>query len=220
MIKYVIFDMDGTLIDTEPLYEQSWRETGNKYGVYDAGDMYADFVCGRSLENARLALKDRYGKDFDTDGFIDTRMNRYRELIKSELKVKAGCRDILEFLKKHSISCAVATSTFTDLAIENLERVDILKYFSAIVTSSMVEHGKPAPDIFIEAGKRICAVTDQSIVCEDSYSGISAAYNAGMKPVFIPDRHLPNEETNRLAYATLNSLFDVIDLIKKENNIQ
>ena len=104
--------------------------------------------------------------------------------------------------------------------MSNLERTGISDYFSAVVTSAMVERGKPHPDIFLEAGRRIGADADSCIVCEDSYSGIAAAFAAGMKPVFIPDRLPPNEETDRKAYKTLDNLLDLVELIKKENNFK
>ena len=216
MIRYVLFDMDGTLLDTEPLYEQSWIEAGEKYGV-DVGDMYATLVCGRPVESAKYALWDRFGKDFDAEGLVSYRMERYRELTATDLRLKRGCIEILEFLREQSIPCALATSTLTDLAIKNLKRTGISDCFSAVVTSAMVERGKPYPDIFLEAGRRIGADAKSCIVCEDSYSGIAAAHAAGMIPIFIPDRQPPNEDTDRMAYKTLESLFDVIELIKKEN---
>ena len=210
--------MDGTLLDTEPLYEQSWVEAGERYGV-DVADMYASLICGRPVESAKYELWARYGRDFDAEGLVSYRMERYRELTKTELKLKGGCIEILDFLKRESIPCALATSTLTDLALANLKRTGISDYFSAVVTSAMVKRGKPFPDIFIEAGNRIGADAKKCIVCEDSYSGIAAAYAAGMKPVFIPDRQAPNSETDKMSYRTLNSLVDVIELIKKENNI-
>ena len=218
MIKYVLFDMDGTLLDTEPLYEQSWIEAGRRYGV-EVGDMYATLVCGRPVESAKYALWDRFGKDFDAESVVSYRMARYRELAQKDLKLKAGCVEILEFLREQDIPCALATSTLTDLALANLKRTGIADYFDAVVTSAMVERGKPYPDIFLEAGKRIGADAESCIVCEDSYSGIAAAHAAGMKPVFIPDRQPPNGDTEDMAYKTLENLFEVIELIKKENKI-
>ena len=218
MIKYVIFDMDGTLIDTEPFYEQSWNETGKRWGV-DIRDMYAEYVCGRPLESIKVTLKERFGENFDSDGFMSERMTLYTQLAKKGLELKAGCREILDFLREHGIPCAVATSTVSDLTYSNLDRVNIRRFFDAVVTGDMVKNGKPSPDIFLEAGRRIGAEAGECIVCEDSYSGIEAASNAKMKPVFIPDRRIPTEETDRLAYATVSSLFEVIELIKKENKI-
>ena len=218
MIKYVIFDMDGTLIDTEPFYEQSWNETGKRWGV-EVRDMYAEYVCGRSIENVKNTLKERFGENFDSEGFMSERMTLYAQLAEKGLALKVGCREILDFLREHGIPCAVATSTVSDLTYSNLDRVNIRQFFDAVVTGDMVKNGKPSPDIFLEAGRRIGAEAGECIVCEDSYSGIEAASNAKMKPVFIPDRRIPTEETDRLAYATVSSLFEVIELIKKENKI-
>ncbi len=219
MVKYVIFDMDGTLLDTEPIYEYAWNETGRKWGLYDIGEMYAELICGRTIESSKSALKQRYGEDFDAEGFMSERMALYGELVKTQLKLKAGCTEVLDFLKEHNIPCAIATSTASDLTYSNLEKMKIGHYFDAVVTGSMVKNGKPAPDIFFEAGNRIGAVAGQCIVCEDSYSGVEAACRAGMRAVFIPDRQPSNDKTEHNAYATVKDLFEVIEIIKKENNI-
>ncbi len=219
MVKYVIFDMDGTLLDTEPVYEYAWNETGKKWGLYDIGEMYAELICGRTVESSKSALKQRYGEDFDAEGFMNERMALYAELVKTQLKLKAGCIEVLNFLKEHNIPCAIATSTASDLTYSNLKRMELSHYFDAVVTGSMVQNGKPAPDIFFEAGKRIGAVAEQCVVCEDSYSGVEAAYSAGMRAIFIPDRQPPNDKTEHIAYATVKDLFEVIEIIKKENKI-
>ena len=221
MIKYVIFDMDGTLLDTEPIYMGSWVETGVKWGL-DRKIMegvYIPLICGRSVESSKRVLKDHFGEDFDSEGFMKERMALYSEITSKELRLKKGCRELLDFLKEQGIPMAVATSTVPEITSKNLKRMGLVDYFDAIVTSTMVEHGKPAPDIFIEAGRRINANSSECAVCEDSYSGIFAAHAAGMMPILIPDLLKPTRETDDVTYATLDSLLEVIELIKKENKL-
>ena len=139
--------------------------------------------------------------------------------MEEELPLKPGCVEILDFLKENGIKMALATSTNKEMAHENLKRVGLYDYFEAIVTGDMIKRGKPNPDIFILAGKLIGADPSQTIVCEDSYTGIIGADKAGMKPFFVIDQLEPSEEIIPLTYAIGNSLFDVIEQIKKENNI-
>ncbi len=218
MINYVIFDMDGTLLDTEKLFQKSWNDVGVKWGLEGIEDMYRSII-GRSVDTIIQMLEEKYGPQTDCYGFFRARTENFKELISKEIPIKKGCMELLRFLKEHNIPMALATSTPLYMTESNLAKTGIGEYLDAVVTADMVENGKPAPDIFIEAGRRIGAKAHECLVCEDSYNGIRAAYAAGMKPVMIPDILQPTSEIKQILYATVDSLLDVIELIKKENKI-
>ena len=218
MINYVIFDMDGTLFDTEKLYRKTWIEIGEKWGFENIGELYPQ-VVGRSRELIIELLKEVYGEDHDYTAFFAERTEYFRRLTEKEIPLKSGCFEILEFLKENNIPCAVATSTKDPIASANLKRAGVYEYFDAIVTGDMIERGKPFPDIFLKAGEMLGADANTTAVCEDSYTGITGAHKAGMKPLMIIDLLEPTDEIRQITYAINDTLFDVIDLIKKENNI-
>lgn len=218
MINYVIFDMDGTLFDTERLYKKAWIKASVKWGLSDPEGFYP-CVVGVSRAGIIEIMKNTYGADIDYLRFLEQRDEYLKELTAKSVPLKAGCVEILSFLKKNGIRIALATSTRGDTARSNLKRTDIYEYFDAIVSGDMVENGKPAPDIFIKAGELIGADPQQTLICEDSFSGIIGAYSAKMKPVMVIDQLEPTDEIAKLTYAIGNSLFDVMELIKKENKL-
>ena len=219
MINYVIFDMDGTLFDTEKLYRKTWVEIGEEWGFNGIAELYPR-VVGRSRELIIEMMKELYGDQHDYVEFFRQRTDYFRRLTAEHIPLKAGCVEILDFLKDHRIPCAVATSTKDPIASENLKKAGVYHYFDAVVAGDAVKNGKPFPDIFEEAAKRIGADADRTAVCEDSYNGIIAAHAAKMKPVMVIDMLEPTDEIAPLTYAITDTLFEVIDLIKKENNIQ
>ena len=218
MINYVIFDMDGTLLDTEPIFEKAWNEIGEKWGLRDIDKLYCKIV-DRSRDTIIKLLEDTYGKEVDCKGYYAERMERAGELFEGDIPLKKGTLEILKFLRKEKIAVAVATSTVMHIAEKNLKKTGLWDYIDIVVTSEMVENGKPAPDIFLEAVRHIGAKKEECIVCEDSYNGIKAANASGMRPIMILDMLPPTDETDRLVYKTCTDLFEVMELIKKENKI-
>lgn len=219
MIKYAIFDMDGTLFDTEEMFRRSWIITSKKYGLENADEVY-EGVAGASIDTAKRLLVKNYGDRVNPELFFKERTDCTLEMFEKEgIPIKKGCIELLQFLREQQIPAVIATSTPMYITSKNVNRAGVREYFSDIVTAEMVQHGKPAPDIFLEAGKRIGADPKETFVAEDSVNGVRGAYAAGMKPIMVFDRQYPDAETKKLIWSECESLLDIIDIIKRENNI-
>ena len=218
MIKHVIFDMDGTLLNTEIIFKSTWLLAAKEWGMDDAPEFYKE-VAGRNSTKIREIFHEHYGDRYDFEKFFLERNMRFLDVIKRDgVPVKEGCFELLEYLKSEGIPCALATSTPMKLVEHNMSVTGIGKYMDAIVTGDMVENGKPSPDIFIEAGRRIGADPKECAVIEDSYNGLRGASAAGMIPIMIIDEMLPNDEIMNITRAQCNTLYEVLECIKKINS--
>jgi HAD superfamily hydrolase (TIGR01509 family) len=219
MIKYVVFDKDGTLIDTEQFFFKSWVVVGEKWGLEGMEESYFPHIAGKSILLGIEYLKNTYGEGLDAEGFMAERLAMVREMLSGDIPFKSGCFELLDFLREQGIKIAIATSTTSDIAVPNIERIGLGAKVDAVVCGDEVKNGKPYPDIFVEAGKRIGADPAETIVVGDSSFDMIGGYRAGMRPVMVIDHNPPSEEAEPLCYAVYNNLFDIIELIKKENNI-
>ena len=205
--------MDGTLLDTEKLFRRSWIEISEEYGLSDAESFY-EFVAGRPAEVLKQKFAETYGDSIDYDEFISIRRKRFSSYIEKDVPLKPYCIEILEYLKEQGVKIALATSTTLDLAKRNLEFAGIYKYFDAIVTGDDIVNGKPAPDIFLLAAKKISAVKEECVIVEDTYNGLRGAYASGIRGIMVIDGQPPNEETHKITVAECQNLYEVYEFIK------
>ena len=147
------------------------------------------------------------------------RLALVNELLGGDISFKSGCIELLDFLREQAIKIGIATSTAEDIAKPNVIRLGLADRVDAVVYGNEVKHGKPNPDIFLEAGRRIGADPKETLVVGDSSFDIIGGHRAGMIPCMVIDHNPPSEEAAPLCYAVYYSLFEVIDLIKKENEI-
>lgn len=215
MIKAVIFDMDGLMIDTERLLVKYWLEAAHQYGY----PMKKEHILGIRSLSAKYAipkLQAEIGDDFDYYKVRTLRLKLMNEHIeKYGLDEKPGLGELLDYLKEHQYLTAVATATDPERTQRYLGSLDRLKYFDQIVCASMVENGKPAPDIYIEAAARLHVPPAECMALEDSPNGILSAFRAGMHPVLVPDLTQPDEDTRKLLYGCVDHLSKVIELLEK-----
>jgi HAD superfamily hydrolase (TIGR01509 family) len=155
---------------------------------------------------------------FGTDFPLEACRNRANELYLASItqqgvQVKPGLWELLDFLGQESIATAVATSTPRELTTYHLNQTRLISRFKAIVTGDEIQHGKPAPDIFLSAATAINVSPDKCVVLEDSFPGIQAAHAAKMIPIMVPDLKPPTEEIKAMAYAIVPSLYEAKEVI-------
>lgn len=217
-ITAVLFDMDGLVLDTEKLYTRFWQEAANALGY----PMTKEQALGmRSLNRgAGLAkMQSYFGPDVDYEAIRNKRIELMDAFVKQEgVSLKPGIHELLAYLKEQGIKTAIATSSPLERTILYLTSVGLQNSFNELVSGYMVEKGKPEPDIYLYAAKRLCVMPENCMVLEDSPAGILAAFRAGCKPVMIPDQDEPDEDTNKILFARAESLSAVISLLKEKIN--
>lgn len=208
----VIFDMDGTLLDTQRICIPAWEHAGRLQGVEGVGDCIYS-VCGMNEAGWTKFLTDRH-PNIDADEF-KVQIKKYydKHLVAS---FKPGARELLDFLKENNIKMAVASGSSKESIEEHLKQLGVLDYFGAIAGSKDVKNGKPAPDVFLLAAERLGVNPGDCFVFEDSTNGIRAGYTAGMKCIGVPDLIQFAEDIKKLMFAHITDLSQAIPIFEKE----
>ena len=206
----VIFDMDGLMLDTEPLAARAWGEAAAGLGVgFDMA--LAQAMIGRNFADCSAMLRAHYAAPYPVDALLAGWHAAYDAIVEREgLAVKPGVHELLGWLEANAIKRAVATSTRRERAVSKLERTALLPRFHQIVGGDEVARGKPAPDIYVEAARRLGANAASCLVLEDSEPGVRAAFAAGMLPIMVPDLHPPSADLAALDLIVLPTLHDVL----------
>lgn len=209
MIKAVVFDMDGVLIDTEKHYYEAWQVAARSFG-YDFRSEHALMLRSCDANVAAKMMKGIFGEDFDYFAVREVRRGLVAERLKKYgLEKKPGLDEILDYLKQNGIKTAVATATPIELTLQHLTKIGVKDKFDKIVSAKQVANGKPAPDVYLYACEQIGENPSDCIAVEDSPNGIKSAYAAGCKPVMVPDLTQPDDEIKPLLYGVADTLADI-----------
>ena len=210
----VVFDMDGVIFDTERLVIEFWKEVAKKHNIPNI-----EHTCIQCLGTNRVRTREIFLENYGADFPFDPYRAEVTELFNTHYKgvplpTKPGIRELLSYLQEQDIKVGLASSTAQHLVRDEIGTAGLLPYFQTLVCGDMVEHSKPAPDIFLKACEILNADPTKSIAIEDSFNGIRSAHCAGMTPIMVPDQVQPTEEIRTLAFHVMPSLLDVLNWLK------
>lgn len=209
MIKAVIFDLDGTLIDTEKYYRIYWPRAVAEFG-YTMTDEQALSIRSLGRPFAMEWFRENIDQNLDYWAVRDCRKALMEEFFKTHpIELKPGAIEILSFLRKRRICVALATANEEERANRYLKELGLFEYFDRVICANMVECGKPAGDIYAYACRELGFEPSSCIAVEDSPNGIKSAYVAGCKPVFVPDQTDVSDEIRPLLYDRIENLLDL-----------
>ena len=181
MFEAVIFDMDGVIIDSEPLHIKSDLMLLSDFGIAVENDVLNQYV-GTADAEMWADLRERFSLDISVDEIMVKSIENKKQIFSSvELEAVKGVRELLHEIKSKKLSIGLASSSPADIIELILQRIEIREYFETIVSGQEVPKGKPEPDIFLKAAKLLGKRPENCIVIEDSEHGVKAAKRAGMK---------------------------------------
>jgi len=185
MLKAVIFDMDGVIIDSEPTHMKLENDTYKKLGIEVTGDEHLSFV-GATSQYMWEVLKNKYKLNQTLEELVEYERSIYFKYLNSEeceISLIDGVKELIEELHKNGVKLAIASSSPLNVIEAIAKKFKIEKYFETFVTGDYVKRSKPEPDIFLYASQKLGVSPENCIVIEDSHNGVRAAKKAGMKCV-------------------------------------
>lgn len=214
MIKAIIFDMDGLMIDSERVTFEGYQFILEKMNLTMSEDFYITLL-GKPLKGIYQRFYDVYGNDFPIESVIkDVHQYMAERFEKEGVPIKEGLIPLLKYLKDNNYKTIVATSSNRDRVDNILASANIVQYFDDSICGDEVTKGKPDPEVFLKSCQKLGVNVDEAIVLEDSEAGIQASAAAQIKVICIPDMKQPEKEFADKTFKILDNLNQVKDYLK------
>lgn len=199
-----IFDLDGLLVDSEPVQATAFNMVLEEYGINLGEDEFSELVGIETIENFRM-LRRRYSLPETAERLLERKTVFYHELVRTQLAPMPGAVSLLSALHDEGLPLAVASSSPEADVTLCLAAVGIAHFFSHVVTADDVEQRKPAPDLYRLAARRLGLTPAYCVAFEDTGTGLQAAVGAGVPCIVVPNRYTLHHNFSA-ALAKLDSL--------------
>lgn len=188
-----LFDMDGVLVVNAEYHLNAWLQFAQQHGLSLTKDEYMDHINGHvSADSLAYVFKRELTPD-EISTLTEEKEAIYRDIYHAHQKPTAGLLDFLKELKAYQVKLAVGTSAPVSNVQFTLDGLSLRPYFDVVVDASMIQRGKPDPEIYLTAAQRVGVDPARSVVFEDAFAGIEAGLRAGMKVVALATTHPRNE---------------------------
>ncbi len=216
-ITTILFDMDGVIADSEPHWSQIDTELLARYGhLYT--DEHKRNVMGKSFPRSSGYYIETFGLPMTIQELTDERKIIALGYYTTHIQPFEHAVRVLDWLRAHNLRIGLATSADSSIAFPFLERHNLREKFDALTTGEEVTHGKPSPDIYLLAAKKLEAASQNCLVVEDALAGVQAGKSASMRVAAIPDAHFVNpQDYVGFADFLLDNLGELPTLIEKLN---
>lgn len=211
MLKAVIFDLDGLLVDSTPVQQEAMQRFVESFGkiylkpkAHDEGMRIIDIIR-------------EYKDIFDLPGSVEELYHKrqaiFFELVQTQLALFPGALPLLEKLRSRNLKLAIATSGDRDYLRLIMQKFpELQQYFSVVITSEDVRRGKPYPDVYEKTLVQLGVAPNEAVILEDSVNGIIAGKRANIQVICVPNRHYPDADY-ALADRVFESLIEVAQTI-------
>ena len=214
--KAVIFDMDGVIFDTERVYLEIWQSVFEKYGYKMTKELYVN-VMGTGRKNVIKTFLENFGDDIPIEKMYEEKDNQLFYIIENQgIPLKEGVKELFSMLKEKNYKIALATSAKRERVEKQIKDKWLKESFDAIVCGDDVEKGKPSPDIFLKAAKKIDVEPENCFVVEDSPAGIKAAFSGGMKGIHVEDLKAADEDILKYCEKNFKNLQEIKEYLSCE----
>ncbi len=217
-IKAVIFDMDGLMFDTEPIYYKANQKTADYLAMDFSFETYSQFI-GIGDVDYKENMRELYEDDKLLDDFFEkSQLVLQYLMLNGKVDIKDGLINLLNYLEKENIMAIVASSSNRDLVDQLLDSLGVRKYFKDVVGGDEVSRAKPDPAIFDKAFEKTGLLNKKEVlILEDSKNGVIAAHEANIPVVMVPDLLEPDESIKGKVLAIFSNLNELIPYITKHN---